>query len=436
MAIQNDTLSKMLASATKLKEQDRSESREDDKKLSENLPVLENTNNNLVPTVSISSSLSLEPNQPITRQSVLDNVKVEDRVFKASKEEVEKARRKVGKLTTGASAAMPLICRGHSCPFSERCVSGDTMVMTPKGYKAISELKVRDIIYSYDTEYHLEKDTVLEVIATSDKDLFEIKTQCGFSLKITPDHPLLVVDINTGEKSYKSLKTGLGLLNTLLVVDDCEENDLLNSYSHGDLFEDIIVSIEYIGVDTVYDIRVTQNNTFIANGIASHNCPYFQIDPDAVIGKDCLPEVQLIEYWTAKYMDELQIDGNSISEMHSVSRLVEITIMDVRMTNYLSINDQHLMMEYITAVGPEGGAISNLGPSVAFDIKERLEKQKLKIMETLNNTREKKAKLVLDTDKNQALASNRQILEKLDNLVSMRVVNPTKTTDVDSYDIN
>ena len=164
------------------------------------------------------------------------------------------------------------------------------------------------------------------------------------------------------------------------------------------MFEDIIVSIEYIGVDTVYDIRVAQNNTFIANGIASHNCPYFQIDPDAVIGKDCLPEVQLIEYWTAKYMDELQIDGNSISEMHSVSRLVEITIMDVRMTNYLSINDQHLMMEYITAVGPEGGAISNLGPSVAFDIKERLEKQKLKILESLNQTRDKKAKIYLQSE--------------------------------------
>ena len=68
--------------------------------------------------------------------------------------------------------------------------------------------------------------------------------------------------------------------------------------------------------------------------------------------------------------------------------------------------------------------------------KERLEKQKLKIMETLNNTREKKAKLVLDTDKNQALASNRQLLEKLDNLVSMRVVNPSKPVDVDTYDIN
>lgn len=433
MAIQNDTLSKMLASATKLKEQDRSETRKEEKKLIETLPVLENTNTEVVP-LSISSSLSLEPEKPITRQTILDNLKVEDRVFKSDPKAVMAAKRKVGKLTTGASAAMPLVCRGASCPFSERCVSGDTMVLTPKGLVAISELKIKDVIYSYNEEYRLEKDSVLEVIETKDKDLFEIKTQCGYTLKITPDHPLLVVNTSTGEKTYESLKTGLGLLNTVLVVDDCDTN-APDSYSHGDMFEDIIVSIEYCGKETVYDIRVRFNNTFIANGIASHNCPYFQMEPEAVIGKDCLQEVQLVEFWTSKYIDELQIDDSSISEMHSISRLVEIDIMNLRMTNYLSINDQNLMMEYITAVGPEGGAISNLGPSVAFDIKERLEKQKTKIMETLNNTREKKAKLVIDTDKNRELASNRQILEKLDSLVNLRVVSSTRTINSDEHDV-
>lgn len=433
MTVQNDTLSRMLASATKLKEQDKTDNRQEEKKLVETLPVLDISKNEESMPLTISNSLSLEPQKPITRQHILDNLKVEDRVFKADPKEVLKAKRKVGKLTTGASAAVPLICRGASCPFSERCVSGDTLVLTPKGLIPISKLKAKDKIYSFNSDKYLETDTVLEVITSDEKPLFEIKTHYGYSLKITPDHPLLTVDLITSETSFQSLKSGLGLLNTLLVVDDCDES-LSESYSHGDLFEDYIISIEYVGIETVYDIRVKENSTFIANGIASHNCPYFQLEPEAVIGQDCLPEVQLIEYWTSKYIDELQVDENSISEMHSISRLVEITIMDVRMTNYLSINDQHLMMEYITAVGPEGGAISNLGPSVAFDIKERLEKQKLKILETLNNTREKKSKLVLDTEKNRELASNKQILEKLDSLVNLRVVSSTKVNS-NEYDV-
>lgn len=433
MTVQNDTLSRMLASATKLKEQDKTDNRQEEKRLVETLPVLDISKNEESMPLTISNSLSLEPQKPITRQHILDNLKVEDRVFKADPKEVLKAKRKVGKLTTGASAAVPLICRGASCPFSERCVSGDTLVLTPKGLIPISKLKAKDKIYSFNSDKYLETDTVLEVITSDEKPLFEIKTHYGYSLKITPDHPLLTVDLITSETSFQSLKSGLGLLNTLLVVDDCDES-LSESYSHGDLFEDYIISIEYVGIETVYDIRVKENSTFIANGIASHNCPYFQLEPEAVIGQDCLPEVQLIEYWTSKYIDELQVDENSISEMHSISRLVEITIMDVRMTNYLSINDQHLMMEYITAVGPEGGAISNLGPSVAFDIKERLEKQKLKILETLNNTREKKSKLVLDTEKNRELASNKQILEKLDSLVNLRVVSSTKVNS-NEYDV-
>lgn len=433
MTVQNDTLSRMLASATKLKEQDKTDNRQEEKKLVETLPVLDISKDEESMPLTISNSLSLEPQRPITRQHILDNLKVEDRVFKADPKEVLKAKRKVGKLTTGASAAVPLICRGASCPFSERCVSGDTLVLTPKGLIPISKLKAKDKIYSFNSDKYLEIDMVLEVITSDEKPLFEIKTHYGYSLKITPDHPLLTVDLITSETSFQSLKSGLGLLNTLLVVDDCDES-LSESYSHGDLFEDYIISIEYVGIETVYDIRVKENSTFIANGIASHNCPYFQLEPEAVIGQDCLPEVQLIEYWTSKYIDELQVDESSISEMHSISRLVEITIMDVRMTNYLSINDQHLMMEYITAVGPEGGAISNLGPSVAFDIKERLEKQKLKILETLNNTREKKSKLVLDTEKNRELASNKQILEKLDSLVNLRVVSSTKVNS-NEYDV-
>lgn len=430
----NKALEDMLASAIRIKEKEKEQARAKDKELVSSLPVLKETKTESQ-TLTLLPSLSLEPEKPISRQDILGNLSVGERHFKASVEEVNKAKRKVGRLTTGASAAIPLVCRGAGCPFSERCVSGDTLVMTPKGLIPIDEITVGSVLYSFDSDFYLEKDIVTKVIVTEERAVFEITTNSGFSLKITEDHPILVVCPKTNTPTYKSLKTGLGLLNTVLVVDEHEH--LLDSYSHGDLFEDIILSIEYAGVETVYDISVAHNNTFIANGIASHNCPYFQLEPEAVIGEDCLKEVQLVEYWTGKYLDELQIDTGSISEMHSVSRLVEITIMDLRMTDYMAINDQNLMMEYITSVSPEGSVISNLGPSVAFDIKERLERQKLKILETLNNTREKKAKLVIDTTKVQATASNREILAKLDRLASIKTYNSkdTEIAEVIDYDI-
>lgn len=436
MTVQNDTLKRMLASATKLKNKEEKEVLEKNTTSDNYLPTVDLTESS-PQELSINNNLSLEPEKPLTRSDVMGNLKVGDDVdFKSSPEEVKKAKRKVGRLVTGASAATPLLCKGSGCPFSTRCVSGTTEVLTPKGPVHIMNIVPGQIIYSFDTDFRIERDIVKELVVTEDQPLFEITLRSGLTLEATPDHPLVYVCPQTGETSFQSLTSGIGPLDTLLVTDDLSES-LCDSFSHGDLYEDTIINITFIGLDTVYDLRVSKNQTFFTNNIASHNCPYYQMEPSAVIGKDCLREVQLVEIWTAKYLDELDVDTTSISEVHSVSRLVEIDIMNLRMTDYLAINDQNLMTEFITGV-TEMGTISNLGPSVAFDLKERLEKQKLKILETFNNTREKKAKLLIDKDKNQKIASNMQVFEKLDRLARARVVSsePSKDAeDTDYYDI-
>ena len=174
-------------------------------------------------------------------------------------------------------------------------------------------------------------------------------------------------------------------------------------------------------IEKTYDITVNNNHNFFANNIAVHNCHYYEIGAHEV-GENCLVEEQLIEYWTNKYLDELQIDYNSISEMHFLSRLVEITIMDLRMTNYISINDQDLMMDFVSSIDPNGSAITNKGTSVAFEIKERLEKQKIKILESLNSTRDKKAKLMLQVKEVDNSHSQKSLLEKLDKLTERLTV--------------
>lgn len=438
MEIKNEALLKMLDSASKLKKQKDNELKEEDKKLLDNLPdINKDSSKDLVLSEETTyiPSLSLDPDKPITRDYMLSNVEVKERRFKnGSLDSLNKAKRKVGRLTTGASAAVPLVCQGTKCPFKARCVQEDTLVFTPRGYIKIKDLIPNQIIYSFNDQGCLEKDKVTNIIYSGKKEVYSIETKYGFKIEVTSDHPLLSLTEN-GRKDFISLDEGLAKGSVVFIIDeDLSVN--INTLDFGDLFEDEVISISYERVDNVYDITVKENSTFIANGIAIHNCPYFQEDLHEV-GEDCLVEEQLVQYWTQKYTDELDLDYNSISEMHMVSSLVEIDIMDLRMTNYLAINDQALMMEFIASVDPAGNILSNKGASVALDIKERLQRQKLKILETLNNTREKKSKLIIDSGLAVNKENSKNLLNKLDRLYN-KLNNNTipQTIDAEVIDLN
>lgn len=361
------------------------------------------------------TSLSLDIDEKISKEVIMSNLKIPTRNLKASEEDLLKAKRKVGRLTTGASAAVPLICKGPTCPFKAKCVDGDTLVLTTFGFQPIKELKALDRIYSVSPEGTLEKDIINDVWFSGVKQTFKIKTKYNLEIILTEDHPLLTCDENYG-KIYKTIEYGLKVGDTLFIT-DTDLKIKVDTLSYGDLYEDTIISIEEYELREVYDINVKKNHNFIGNGILTHNCSYYAINAHEV-GENCLMEEQLIEYWTQKYIDELELDYNSISEMHFVSRLVEIAVMDLRMTNYISINDQDLMMEFIASVDPEGSVLTNKGISVAFEVKERLEKQKLKILDILNSTRDKKAKLFLQSDNNDKSSRDRALLNKLDTIAN------------------
>ena len=436
MEIKNEALLKMLDSASKLKKQKESELKEEDKSLLDNLPTISNTKEVTAPEeTTYIPNLSLDTDKPITRDVMLSNVSVKERRFKnGSLESLNKAKRKVGRLTTGASAAIPLVCQGTKCPFKARCVHEDTLVFTPHGYIKIKDLKTNQIIYSFNEEGCLEKDKVTNVIFSGEKEVYTIETNYGFSIDVTSDHPLLSYAEN-GDKDFISIDTGLEKGSTIFILDE-ELNVNVDSLDFGDMFEDTIINISYKNISKVYDITVKENSNFIANNIAVHNCPYFQEDLHEV-GEDCLVEEQLVDFWTQKYIDELEVDFNSISEMHLVSSLVEIDILDLRMNNYMAINDQTLMMEFIASVDPAGNILSNKGVSVAFDIKERLGRQKLKLLETLNNTREKKAKLILESGSNVNKENSKNLLNKLDKLYNkLNNSNTPQTIDAEVIDIN
>lgn len=343
----------------------------------------------------------------------MDNVKLLPRTLKGSQEDFKKARRKVARLTTGTSAAAPLLCKGDMCPFKEKCVTGDTLVFTPEGQRKISSLKKGDIIYSVDARGYLEEDTVILKKKTGVKPVYKITTAYGLTLKVTDDHRILT--LSGGFRIYRSIKSGITVNSIVYVADPDMELDV-NTSSYGDLYEDYIVEITTLKSEDVYDITVANNSNFLANNILVHNCSYYLAGIHEE-GEDCLIEEQLIEFWTKHYLEDLNIDMKSISEMHILSRLVEITIMDLRMTKYLAINNPDLMMDFITSTDLNDNALTQKGVSVAFEVKDRLEKQKLKLLESLNSTREKRFKTAVAVAEVQnTVNSKEKLMDKLDKL--------------------
>lgn len=126
------------------------------------------------------------------------------------------------------------------------------------------------------------------------------------------------------------------------------------------------------------------------------------------LGERCPIEVGLIEAWAQDFIIDLKIDPNSITEIHALSRILEITVLEYRLTTFLSLYDQDLTIDTITSVTPEGEPIYNKAPSIAFEQRERLSREKIKHLETLNATRERKQKLQNEIEKETKIDTSYQ----------------------------
>lgn len=343
-----------------------------------------------------SGGLFLDKSEVMTKDAILKRFAPDKEKYEAlniSQEDKAIISRSLGRMTTGASAAVPMICRGEGCSYHVKCVSSRTEVLTTKGNKQIVYLVEGETIYSANDESKLEKDTVLKIIPNGIKICVEIRLSDDSTLISTLDHRYRVYTLETEKVSWMKLedilksKEKYNLLSTEPSSDD-------SSISFGDFYLVDIIEVSEPFEDEVYDLTIALNSNFIANNILVHNCDFYKLGK-IVIGEDCLLEENLIEYWTTKYIDEFDIDLNSITELHTISRLVEITVKEMRMNLYSSIHEPDLMQDFITSVDEQGNEIVNKGVSTAHTIREQLDVRKLKILESLNATRERKAKLQL-----------------------------------------
>lgn len=341
-------------------------------------------------------SLSLVEDVEETKESVLARFSIDPTNYqsiKLNKESANRVKKSLGRMTTGAAATVPIICRGSDCSYNERCLDGDSLVLMHNlKKKKIKDIVIGDKLYSANKDFRLEYKLVKDVSVSKAKVKYKIKTKSGLEILATSNHPFAC--FKNEEVTWKTLSDGLNIGNSLLVIDDLREG-AVHTDSIGDFLVDDIISIEFDSVSEVYDITVEDNHTFIAQDILNHNCPFYK-ENAAPEGEPCLVEVTIAEYWTKKYMEDLDINPDSISELHTLSRLVEIAILENRLTMYMSIHNPDLTMDVITAVDDNGNEIYNKASSIAFEQRERLDKSKLKILESLAATREKRFKLQIN----------------------------------------
>ena len=144
-------------------------------------------------------------------------------------------------------------------------------------------------------------------------------------------------------------------------------------------------------------------------------CAYQQANK-APVGRGCLIEKQLILYWTEQYVEEFQVNFSSPTELRMVSELAEFDIYEMRITKYLAEKHPTLLQD-VVSFDAMGNQVINLEISKAFDLKERLKRNRMKVLEALLATRKDKAKIMSEVIKGGSTADKiSELKNKIDAL--------------------
>ena len=144
--------------------------------------------------------------------------------------------------------------------YSFPCLTGDTPVLTSKGYMPIRSIEPGDCVYSEDGRYH----RVLSSGCTGTHPTYRVKVYGHDEVRCTGDHLFMKRYANghTDWVGTSSIREG----HKLAVVDGVAEGEAEVSFS----------MVEYVKPtnysENVYDLTVEGSSTFIVNGILTHNC--------------------------------------------------------------------------------------------------------------------------------------------------------------------
>lgn len=122
------------------------------------------------------------------------------------------------------------------------------------------------------------------------------------------------------------------------------------------------------------------------------DCPFYLVGK-VPIGKACILETSLLMEWRRKYIMEYQIDPDSMTELSFINELAEIELMLWRINKNLSKPEYaELVMDEAVGIDREGNVISKKAVSAFLDAKDRLLKQKGKVVKAMVGDRENQYK--------------------------------------------
>jgi len=158
--------------------------------------------------------------------------------------------------------------------YSFPCFTGDTLVLTTEGWKPIVDVKVGDKVITHKNNIK----SVLNSCFTGERPILRVEVSGGISLRTTSNHKFYIRMSN--DESHLSpswLSIGAAQKGDLVGI---LKNDLnIEKYPSTFVEEDSLyywVEIEDVieteEIEKVYDIEVEDDHSFIAEGIAVHNC--------------------------------------------------------------------------------------------------------------------------------------------------------------------
>ena len=269
----------------------------------------------------------------------------------------------------------------------------------------------------------MQKDLIVSAVKRPAKMVYKITSIHGHQINATSDH--LFLARKGGDRfSWISIEDGLREGYFILFTDAYYNEEVDSDMSiqeYGDCFITRIQSIEELGKQVVYDIQVARNSNFFANGILVHNCELERMNK-APVGAPCIYEQVLLREKTEAYFEEFDITADRPTEMHLVAELAELDLYERRATQMLSLQDQDMSQEDVMGFDNNGNAIIKEDISKYFNLKERIKRQRLKILESLSATRKERAKIAATMlNQSSESAETESIKDKLDLLLKTRV---------------
>jgi len=154
----------------------------------------------------------------------------------------------------------------------------------------------------------------------------------------------------------------------------------------------------------------------------AQECPFVEISK-VPVGRKCPIEVELMTFWTSRYMQEFEVDPENHSEVGMITELVELDIYDLRASMILARPEcADMTKEVVVAVDVEGKPIVNKEVHKAWGLKERVKKRKQKILESLVGTRKEKYKRDVALKRRSEIDPSTQAIELKRKLEKVRMV--------------